>query len=495
MALVLLALSCVPAATSAQCAYQWQPLGAGIGLAGSTVAAIATLPDGSIVAYSQGLLTNFVRWNGTTWATFATVDAGINSLVRLANNDLLAGGSFLTIGGVSANRIARWNGTAWSPLGSGIDQSIVSRIHAIVEMPNGDIVIGGWFTTAGGVSANKIARWNGTAWSALGSGMDSNVHALTALPNGDLIAGGNFTTAGGVPANAVARWNGSTWFPMGSGVNGVVSALATLPGNLVLAGGSFTAAGGSPASRIAQWNGAAWTPLGAGVAGGVNALLVRPAGDVIVGGGFVSAGGIAASLVARWTGTHWAPVGSGLDRAPLFGVENVASLGSTNAGDLVAGGNFTAAAGNPVNRIARFGAGCPSSVTSYGGTCSGAAGPLVLGFTSMPVVGNTYQMTATGFPGVSIGVRMIGSTSTAIPLPAVLPVGQVGCELSVDPNILFDLAIPAAGSVSLPVPLPNIAALISLVAYAQVGSIELSGSGAITSIVTSNGLGFTVGTY
>ena len=30
---------------------------------------------------------------------------------------------------------------------------------------------GGYFTTAGGTSANYIAQWNGSSWSALGSGM------------------------------------------------------------------------------------------------------------------------------------------------------------------------------------------------------------------------------------------------------------------------------------------------------------------------------------
>ena len=34
------------------------------------------------------------------------------------------------------------------------------------------------FTTAGGVSANKVAKWNGSSWSALGSGMNSTVRAL-----------------------------------------------------------------------------------------------------------------------------------------------------------------------------------------------------------------------------------------------------------------------------------------------------------------------------
>jgi len=66
--------------------------------------------------------------------------------------------------------------------------------------------VGGAFTTAGGVSANGIAKWDGTQWSALGSGMNAGVvWALTAY-NGELIAGGNFTTAGGQVSAYWARW-------------------------------------------------------------------------------------------------------------------------------------------------------------------------------------------------------------------------------------------------------------------------------------------------
>ena len=64
---------------------------------------------------------------------------------------------------------------------------------------------GGNFTTAGGVSANFIAKWDGTNWSALGSGMNSTVNALAFDLSGNLYAGGNFNTAGGVSANFIAK--------------------------------------------------------------------------------------------------------------------------------------------------------------------------------------------------------------------------------------------------------------------------------------------------
>ncbi|MFH0982846.1 MAG: hypothetical protein V2A79_15090, partial [Planctomycetota bacterium] len=68
---------------------------------------------------------------------------------------------------------------------------------------------GGYFTWAGDVPANSIAKWNGTQWSALGSGMNRYVHALTVFDDGTgpaLYAGGSFTTAGGLASSYIASW-------------------------------------------------------------------------------------------------------------------------------------------------------------------------------------------------------------------------------------------------------------------------------------------------
>jgi hypothetical protein len=75
---------------------------------------------------------------------------------------------------------------------SGLD----GRVNAVLALPGGVVVTGGSFNSAGGVAANGVALWNGSAWSALGTGIDGPVYALAVLPNGDVVAGGDFSTAG-----------------------------------------------------------------------------------------------------------------------------------------------------------------------------------------------------------------------------------------------------------------------------------------------------------
>src|SRR5208282_3834267 len=101
---------------------------------------------------------------------------------------------------------------------------------------------GGIFTTAGSdTNAANIAQWNGSTWSAFGLGMSGgdeygpSVFTL-ALLGTTLYAGGDFTNAGGNAANYIAQWNGSGWSALGSGMNAQVLALAA-SGSTLYAGG------------------------------------------------------------------------------------------------------------------------------------------------------------------------------------------------------------------------------------------------------------------
>jgi hypothetical protein len=59
---------------------------------------------------------------------------------------------------------------------------------------------------AGGIPANRIAKWNGDAWSALGAGADNTVLAMAASGK-DLYLGGDFITVGKKVSGYAAKAN------------------------------------------------------------------------------------------------------------------------------------------------------------------------------------------------------------------------------------------------------------------------------------------------
>jgi len=186
--------------------------------------------------------------------------------------------------------------------------------------------------------------------------MEWFVSAL-AIYNNELVAGGRFRAAGGQPANQVARWNGSSWATLGAGIG--VDAFTAVYGlavynNELIAGGAFRSAGGQPADYIARWNGSGWAPLGSGMGPNctepwcmsVGALAVYN-NELIAGGSFTTAGGQPANYIARWNGSSWAPFGTGLDDA--------ASAFALYNDELIVGGWFTTAGGQPAAHLARWG--------------------------------------------------------------------------------------------------------------------------------------------
>ena len=147
------------------------------------------------------------------------IDGFVAELAADSAGNLYAAGMFTSAGGTFANNIAKWDGSGWSPLASGVEGGY-PFISALVTDGAGNLYAAGDFTGAGGVTANNVAKWDGSTWSPLGSGTDGPVAALVVDSAGNLYACGTFTTAGGVAANHVAKWDGSTWSALGAGIGG-----------------------------------------------------------------------------------------------------------------------------------------------------------------------------------------------------------------------------------------------------------------------------------
>ncbi len=311
-------------------------------------------------------------WNivGTGTSSANIINGSINAMI-VYNNELYVGGSFTQAGGIDANNIARWNGTSWNSVGSGSTNgvSMYKSVYAL-GVYNGELYVGGDFTEAGGISVNYIARWDGTNWNPVGSGSTNGVYAgrvsALAVYNGELYVGGGFTyvnytgnPATSVSANNIARWNGTNWNSVGTGsnngVSGIVNVFTIYNGELYV-GGEFTSAGGVSANKIARWNGTSWNSVGTGLNNGVTGAqspevfaLAVYSRELYVGGNFTQAGGINVNRIARWNGTSWNSVGTGISGGS-FSINSFTIYND----ELYAGGSFLFAGGVEANNIARW---------------------------------------------------------------------------------------------------------------------------------------------
>lgn len=294
---------------------------------------------------------------------------------------LVAGGLFsTTTAGATVNRVAMWDGTAWQPMGNGFASGDTAAL--CVYDPDGSgpassrLVAGGTWTMSGATSVNRIAWWDGSVWQPFGSGLNDLLIGMTAWdsdgtgPLGDeIVAIGAFTTAGGTSALHIARWNGSGWNPLSSGIGSTPFSVSTwdpdasgsMPPEVVV-GGSFTFAGGPGINRMARWNGSSWQSFGTGMPSGIVYALTNwdPDGTgplisaPVAAGVIATAGTRQVSNVASWQGSDWRPLGNGINASVTSLIKwDKDGPGPLNA-EIVAGGGFTIASGKTVNRIARF---------------------------------------------------------------------------------------------------------------------------------------------
>lgn len=499
-------------------------------MTGSPNGAVHTLlelPNGGVLAGGQyGLSSSpfysaLTQWNGLSWQPILATGAPngiVRSVAALPDGGFVVGGEFTLVGGLWANRIAIWRNGAWSTLGSGIGGVTTPPfVSQILVLPNGDLVAGGSFASAGGIAANNVARWDGTAWHALGGGVtgvsgSTTISGMAVMPNGDLIVAGRFYT----PFPWLARWNGTSWSSIGPGWEGI-EALATTPnGDLLVAYNQ------SSGGAVAKWNGATWTQVGTmAAATRVQALDVASDGSILVGGlspsvaawigsqwtpvgvltgevktvrrlanGTVLAGGAptsAGSRVVAWRGGAWTSVGDGVSDL----VEEMAVL---TTGEIAVAGHFLSANSIPGAYVTTVSTTCPANAQSYGTGCSGSAGPVHLTASTWPMLGGRMRARTTGLPTNTLAVGIFGFSQISVPLSSGHPAGAPGCDVLDADEILIEFLV-GAGFVDSSIQIPNDPMLVGADFHHQVVPVELDASGAVTAITSSNALTLTVGSF
>lgn len=478
----------------------------------------------------NGLVLNkMARWDGTSFRRFGGNGAN-GSIYAMAEYDggngreLVAAGLFGKVGGIQASSIAKFDGANWTPLGSGfsLNNPICTALTTFNDGTGNALYAAGTFGQAGSVSARAIAKWNGTSWSALGSGLtgifqlpNAAAYALEVFDDGTgpaLYVGGAFMFAGGVPAAGLAKWNGAQWTSVG-GFSGTVYALESAVVNGVPrlhVGGSFATVGGMTANGFASWNGSTWTTYGNGMtkngaAGQVRAIASKVEGGSTVlylGGDFTDAGPTPAMNIARFDGTDFSALGSGA--GPVGPASTVYALAAYDDGQgsvLYAGGSADTYGGIASGRIARWDGSAWSPLgtgvvaPSIGATQVSALFVSTLPYLPGVMVGGVFAA-ADGRPSFGIGQwrpSTIAPVCSSLPEPAAS--GYVGAAFG-SPEQVFTVNGSTGGAahrVNVAINAPIVLQMNQPTLTPYTGSFTLFGYGGVADASTIVGLPFGLG--
>jgi|GEM_PF-6856581 len=355
----------------------------------------------SISSNANGILQ---RSPAGVWSSMASVTAGfgVYTIVRGLDGLIYVGGDFTP---APAASVASWNPltSTFSAMGTGAAGGFV---YQLAMLPSGNIVAAGTFTSMGGVAnTNRIAMWNGSAWSSISSAfVGTEIRTLAVSSAGLLYVGGVFTSVGGVAATNVTSYNPATttWAAVGAGIaaGGVTS--------LVTVGTSIYAA--VEAQGIYKSTGGNFTAIGVATGGDADSVAVDAAGNIYAAGTFTVIGGVAANRIAKYNGVAWTPLGTGLNN----GV-NLRALSFDSRGLLYVGGDFTTAGGitTPTGSAVWNG-----SAWVYSDIIPAATSHMY-GALSLPN-GQFYQGTINGGTATGPGVTTITNTGTAKSYPTLI---------------------------------------------------------------------------
>jgi hypothetical protein len=222
---------------------------------GGGVADAVVLPNGSIAMANSG--GGVIIWDGlsstVSYLGQSVFNRAARCIARLSNGNIVIAGDFTTLDGQPMQGVAQWSGSAWAQVGLGL----AGEVRDIVAMPDGRILACGNIASAG-VDLHGVGVWDGVTWQPLGGGVDGSttyenmVESIALAPNGDVIAVGPFTSIGGVSATRIARWNGASWEPVGEGLDGRPQDV-DLVGSTIVVGGEFHRAGGGLSYAVARW--------------------------------------------------------------------------------------------------------------------------------------------------------------------------------------------------------------------------------------------------
>ena len=252
--------------------------------------------------------------------------------------------------------------------GTGVDIAV----YSIAIQANGQILIGGDFSSYNDVERIAVARLNANGsrddsynpGSAL-SGSFPSVYSVALQSSGKVLLGGNFTTTSGTNlARININGNLDVPFVAGTDTNGTISAVSVQTNDSILLGGSFTQVNGAPRSSVARLSASGIVDSGfnPSLAGGFSEILtmaLQGDGKILIGGSFTNVNTSARTNIARLNSdgsldTNFKPISvNGGTYAPAIpGLVNALAL--DGQGRVLVGGDFVTLNGQVRTNLARL---------------------------------------------------------------------------------------------------------------------------------------------
>jgi trimeric autotransporter adhesin len=263
---------------------------------------------------------NLAVWDGTSWEPFCTSSTETIGNVRalqVVGPTLYVGGDFQDGAGIeTADYLLACDLASGMPDDTTVDpmHPFSGPVKALTATSDGTLYAGGRFGNLENIAAADDVAYlpQGGSWHAMGSGggpcgcaLDAYVRGLTASGTDVYVGTEGSDVAGIAQADHVVKWNGSAWSAMGSNTAGAdgwfpaatnIYDLASV-GSIVIATGTFQNANGDGrADNIAFFDGSDWHPVGSNgaVSGpwvGEGSALAVVDRQLYAAGNFTSAGG------------------------------------------------------------------------------------------------------------------------------------------------------------------------------------------------------------
>lgn len=260
---------------------QWDTMGHFNGILYSVVQFHDTIVAGGYFSYVDSIpCTSSAAYYDGEWHPYGSFTNSIRTY-RIIENELYALGDFYECDGQPAVGIAKRIGGQWVPVGT---MQVVSPPVGMFDLVKyqGTLVATGGFTIIGD-EGDDIAYLNGTEWQILGPGIVGGMSGSgpMAVYQGDLYVGGQFSTASGNAGQSIMRWDGTQFHPVDDGLRYAlgatsptcsVTSMLVHDGHLFVAGGGWRYAGGILANALATWDGNEWCSVPGNVYPGIYSM-------------------------------------------------------------------------------------------------------------------------------------------------------------------------------------------------------------------------------